>query len=294
MLGRRLLYDFMIASPILMLLALAIDARVTVPSFDVYNYAPKTHAQLLSYSPLVSEIQQLRHDRDQDKVAESARSIGQRWLDGRKTGKLESFQMTNILDSSRDGIKGQIRTNLDVLIATLSSNASFEFKTNTSRAIDDLTLAVGLSQSMKDTDVDSVGYFAMRERSLLRILSEVAMQCDETHLLEIQKLVDSIEIDREKLTRSIKLADLHYVRDGERWDENRSPILDPLSKTSRLLGKGDLSRARNSAMAALNLNLAGHVNTVSYSINSLENERVFRAEVSKSIAARLRKIQKSN
>lgn len=266
-----MLYEFLVASPLIMLLGISLEARLTSPSFEPYSYSAIAQHHILSYRPFVARAKHLRRNGNLE-TEELARRLAQDWIAAWNRGDLRPLEMQNIYDSSRDGIKGQISESVDRVVASLAGSAKRQWETDPEASLRDLEMGLAVLGTVKYFDVHSVGYVSMRERALLAQLHDQAGRLDGRQRNRVCRLLERIDHDPAKLDELVHDADNLYVLDGTRWGEERSKILDPLSKIHSS-GRNRPGPLRSFRVASLDYKMSTQVSSIAYARTSFQAQR---------------------
>lgn len=273
----------MVLSPLILLLALAVEARTSQPTFSVAAYSRKANEQLKKFQPLVAEsLAGLRGPKRAD-----PRTIARKWISGFESGELQLPSPEYLFDTSREGCRGDISFAIDLICGALDSKYHESLPNSPSESIECLELALRLYSKIKYWDVQSVGYISMRERAFL---SEVAQSIDNLPPALCSKALAALEViehDESKFAKCVRQLDRLNVMDGVRSGQTRYPIIDPTMS----LDVANSSRAIASVRTAILMSDDSEANTfvadgLLYSHQSFQNQPAVIREVAELLRKR--------
>lgn len=213
----------MVLSPLILLLALAVEARTSQPTFSVAAYSRKANSQLRAFHPLVAETAAtLRGPRRAD-----PRIIAKRWIEGFESGLLQLPTPEYLFDTSREGCKGDISFAIDLIGSSLDSKYHESLAESPEVSIECLELALKLYAKVKYWDVQSVGYISMRERAFLSEVAQTVDRLPPSLCARAANALSQIEHDESKFAKCVKQLDRLNVMEGVRSGQPRYPIIDP-------------------------------------------------------------------
>lgn len=269
--AKRLVGDILIASPLIMLCSIAFEARFSEPRFESYAYSDERQAVILSYADLVREWHSItalpRHER-----ADRIRALATDWTKRIRHGEVGPLPKCNFLDSSRSGVKNEICVALDQFCAHLTGLAEATVATDPKQAATDYENALTILGSYKFSDLDSIGYIALRERTVLVSMNARIGSFAPEQRAALLTALRRIDVSQASVDRCIRMADRLYVIDGLRWGENRFSIFDPMART-QLNSPSIRQNANRLTMACLDATAYDQANTMQFALHSVDTER---------------------
>jgi len=185
---RRFVNELLLISPLLFLACITVQARTRVESFRPVEYTAGLDQKIAAYIEPVRQFERCRTDGLGNPDPASLRRVGQLWRSGVLNGTLVPLLPETTGDSTRDGIKGQIRGAADELGSQLQRLARKNLElANYEQAASDALLSIEALQSIKYSDLYAVGIIATRQNNGLAILS----QCFENLTPEQRKSLAS-------------------------------------------------------------------------------------------------------
>lgn len=269
MASRRMVGEILIASPLIMLLGIAVQARTSSPQFEPYAYNAEQNDALRAMRPLLCETKSAV----QSKKPIRLRRAAENWIQGFEAGSIAPFRRANYFDSARSGIKGEISVAIDKLAFKLGNIAFASMESgNYDEGLQDLELAVGAIRHFKYADLDSIGFFAMRERMCLQVSKPFIDSMNPNQLKRLSTILDQINVSEESILRGAATADRYYAIDGLRWNQARSKILDPFAR-SQVVSNGARRSVNQFSIASLSRPLFDQANSIRYAKASLDTQR---------------------
>lgn len=200
---RRFVNELLLISPLLFLACITVQARTRIESFRPLEYTPSLDNKIAAYIEPVRLYEQRVAGSKGRTEPNIVRRVGEVWREGVQMGLLRPLLPEVPGDSTREGIKGQIRAAADELGAQLQVLARSSFaEGNYAQAASDALLSIEATQSVKYSDLYAVGVMSMRQNNALALLT----QCVE-HLTAGQKASIAIRIDAVKQSER-PIADL--------------------------------------------------------------------------------------
>lgn len=223
MAARRLLCEFMVLSPLILMLALAVEARTSTSTFSIASYSQRTNAQLLRFQPLIAETA----DRLRGPKRADPREIARKWIAGFESGELQLPTPEYVFDTSRDGCRGDISFAVDLIGSALDSKYHESLKTSPDASVECLELALKLYSKLKYWDIQAVGYISMRERAFLNEVAQTSEMLSPALCKRALRAIEQIEHSDSKFAKCIKQIDRLNVMEGVITGQTRYRIIDP-------------------------------------------------------------------
>src|SRR5688572_20900499 len=106
---RRFVNELLLISPLLFLACITVQARTHIDSFRPVEYTPSLDQKITAYIEPVRQFEQCKAIDGAEQDPEALRRVGELWRSGVMNGTLKPLLPEAPGDSTRDGIKGQIR-----------------------------------------------------------------------------------------------------------------------------------------------------------------------------------------
>jgi hypothetical protein len=168
---RKLVNEFLVVSPVVLIGCITVQARTMVDPYEPVQISNELHRKIAAYEEpvrLVEQYARLGHGvPDPDRL----RKIGLTWRNMTRAGALHPLPPETLEDSTRDGIKGQIRSAAEVLSSKLIFLAQKEAKAGrVLQAAEDATLALEAVQGVKCSDLYALGIMSVRQGVALELI----------------------------------------------------------------------------------------------------------------------------
>jgi hypothetical protein len=172
----------LVACPFLFCGWLAFNSRIYKDSFEVQCGTQDQDARVFAYEPYVSEESLLLESNHHSVERARVLSLACRWDDAVHRGQLQPLSPVSFEDNCTEGVRGDIfRAKSQIVSYLLDDAGRLINKHCTCDAVDEVLLAVRLSQSLKYGDLDSISATSVEERDELSFLSSRAsLMCEKS------------------------------------------------------------------------------------------------------------------
>jgi hypothetical protein len=173
---RKLIYELMVVSPLLLLASIAIQARTFVDDFEFEAYDAETQRHLTALVEPLNLAYSVRQAQGPEERIE-ARRVAQRWIELAEEGSIRPLPPQYVADTMISGVRHQIvrsQARLVEVLAAHSAQAQSEGKPL--EAAEDLSLAFRITGLMKYSDLASAGFWATSQRRLVGRAMELAQE----------------------------------------------------------------------------------------------------------------------
>jgi len=197
---RKFFNELLVVSPFLLVGAITVQARTRVESYEPPRYSASMHQKVAAYCEPVRLVE--------DAVARGfayvneheIRQIGETWRNMGQDGSLQPLLPETPDDSTREGIKGQVRKAADNLASALQYIAKRQIKEgNAYGAAKDAILSIEAIQSFKYSDLYSVGMLSVRQNGAFDLLEAVSPTLTPAQKAEVQSRLLAIRNNEKPL-----------------------------------------------------------------------------------------------
>ena len=226
---RRFVNELLLISPLLFLACITVQARTRIESFRPVEYTASLDHKIAAYVEPVRAFEQYQNRALGNPDPRSLRRVGEMWREGALNGTLRPLPPEAPGDTTRDGIKGQIRAAADELGARLQRLARKSFTDgNYAQAASDSLLSIEAVQSVKYSDLYAVGTLATRQNSAVSILSRCIEHLSDEQRKEVARRIETL-YQTEKPIAELVLAEQRVLSEevqGANWNQSYRKRLD--------------------------------------------------------------------
>ncbi|MFQ3586582.1 MAG: hypothetical protein SNJ74_07760 [Fimbriimonadaceae bacterium] len=229
MTARTLLYELMVASPVILLASIGVHARTYEDPFVMVQSSEAADAQLMAFAEPVRMAErefgyELGHF-----TLEGSRKVGKEWVRAFRAGEIGPLVFERNGDSVREGPKALVMQTADRLAAALIFGGEHEMAQSRRSSVDDILLGYEVAAILKFSDLHSLGRCSMRQRSALRILMEHAEDMGKAERRRLAAALRRIPDDPRSLERITRMARAFLTLDvAQRWTERKRDYEHPL------------------------------------------------------------------
>lgn len=167
MVARKLILHLMILSPAMLLSSIAIESRIGFDALDEAAILPESQQRITAYLDVVRLTEQTLGD-GTNATPDQVRQLADAWIEGRRSGNLQSLLPQHPQDSPREGARGQIFESRARVLGFLQMLARSEMgRGEHSQAARDAMRAVRVAETMKYSELYVVGASSMEQRTAL-------------------------------------------------------------------------------------------------------------------------------
>lgn len=168
---RKFFNELFVVSPFILVLGLTVQARTRVESFVPDQYSVQMNRKIIAYSEPVRLVETAVANGFSQADPNQMRKVAETWRNMSRAGTLQPLMPETREDSTREGIKSQIRKAADDLSSALQYVAKQEIKAGRYfEAANDAILSVEAIQGFKYSDLYSVGMLSVRQNGALQIV----------------------------------------------------------------------------------------------------------------------------
>lgn len=171
--ARRFIYELFIAGPIFLMAYFAVASRIGVSTFQTPSYSNELNARILSYRDPVCAVAAYSKNPDMHERPVQIRRAADLWIRLGREGSLRPLHMEYRYDSTREGVKSQIRGAGQRLSGDLARLGQEIAKNDPERGVQYCLDAVEICQILKFSDPFSIGYFSAKEKAILGVASRM-------------------------------------------------------------------------------------------------------------------------
>jgi hypothetical protein len=233
---RRFVNEVLVLSPLVFLGCLTVQARTQYNYFKPAEYSPRLDRKIAAYIEPVRLVEEALARKPVNFDAEQFRKIGETWRNMTNAGFLVSLPPEGPGDSTRDGIKGQIRRAADELAANLQRIAEAEAaKGRFLQASRDATLSIEVLQGVKFSDLYAVGALSTRENAAVEKLAAYVAHIGPEHKTEIAERLEKVRANERPMAELVR-AEQRSFFEAQRgalrnaWNQKRFELMIALAK----------------------------------------------------------------
>lgn len=228
---RKFINELLVVSPFLLVGAITVQARTRVENYVPPQYSVAMNRKVAAYSEPVRLVETAVADGFASINEHDVRRIGQTWRNMSRDGSLQPLLPETPDDTTREGIKGQVRRAADNLASALQYLAKKSAKKGDAYAAAmDAILSIEAIQNFKYSDLYSLGMLSVRQKGAFDILESVGPRLNSSQRAEVQ-------------------ARLHAIRQSEK------PLADLVMAKQRVLLVSNVPGGRSASTRQLDLML---------------------------------------
>lgn len=236
--ARTFLYEFMIASPVIMLAAIGVQTRTYHDDFEFPRYSAHLEKKIRAYSDVMRATEMANESEGGSDHAQLVRSAGLKWVQGARSGELQPLEPEFLTDAINEGVKSQIYAGCMSICADLmSSGRRLAREGDHDAAVQDLALATEVLQTLKYSDLISVGTISTRQRGILRLIREYAPHISSDVAKKVSDRLARLERSEIPVQPILERARGLFAKAEKEVGENRAQ--DNLAKLVRTSGPTD-------------------------------------------------------
>jgi hypothetical protein len=212
--ARRFLNEILVISPILLIAGITVNARTRVETYSPVQYSNSLNRQIAAYIEPVRLVEEACANGSHMASPPRVRQIGITWRNMTRQGTLVPLHPEHADDSSREGIKSQVRQAADELASALLYCAHRSLREGKPfQAAEDAMLAVEAVQGVKYSDLFALGLFAVRENASLVVLNQALPMLSQSERLNIAQRLEAVK-EQAKPLANIVIATHRAQRKG--------------------------------------------------------------------------------
>lgn len=190
---RKFFNELSVVSPFLLVGAITVQARTRVEDYVPAQYSTTLNRKIVAYSEPVRLVETAVamgiHKADPVQI----RKIAETWRAMSREGALQPLSPETADDSTREGIKGQIRKAADDLAAALQHQARKAIREGQPyAAAQDAILSIEAIQGFKYSDLYSVGMLSVRQNGAFHLLDSIGPKLTESEKKSVAERLDAI------------------------------------------------------------------------------------------------------
>lgn len=201
---RKFFHELMVVSPFLLVGAITVQARTRVEEFVPAQYSSSMNRKVAAYSEPVRLVENALAKGVSHADPKELRMIAETWRNMSREGSLQPLSPETPEDTTREGIKGQIRKAVDDLSSALQYHARKQLKEGKAFAAAlDAVLAVEAMQGFKYSDLYSVGMLSVRQNGAYHLIEEIVPKLNERERKQIAEKVLAVRQFEKPLTELV-------------------------------------------------------------------------------------------
>jgi hypothetical protein len=221
--ARKLTNELLVAGPFLMLAIMAIKSRTYFDPWESPHNNAEVEARVDAFVGPMKAASKLGDYTD----ASQLRTVAQLWVDDAAPGKLKPLSLCTVVDSMRDGVKGQIVTTKNHMTSTLEELSQVELaQGNRKQALSDSLLAYRLAEVIKYSDFSTVYDTVRGQMHALKTLKECIPGASASERREVATVVLSSGFDAKPLNRILLQTRTNYAECLRAQGRRSLPIED--------------------------------------------------------------------
>jgi len=212
-------YKIMATAPFFLLGSLAAQSRLHIDAFDPAGCTNQQQADIAAYISPVRMTSILRVGVDNishDQVLK----VANYWITGAQSRKLKPLEPAFYDDTVRSNVKSQIKTASDLIINTLNRDAEINLAKNPWRSVQDHVVALKVAEILKYSDPYAVAFSGVRERNILRSLTEVAGRLHLDQKRELSKQIEDFSAQQQPIEPLVRQTRKFYQFEQQRMSNN--------------------------------------------------------------------------
>jgi len=218
---RKFINELLVVSPFLLVGGLTVQARTRVENYVPDQYSIQLNRKIMAYSEPVRLVETALAEGISHVDAVQVRKIAETWRNMSHDGALQPLMPETRDDSTRDGIKSQIRKAADDLASALQYVAKKEIRNGRYfAAANDAILSVEAIQGFKYSDLYSVGMLSVRQNGAFMIVQSVAPKLNAQERAALTRRLMAVR-QNEKPLAELVLARQRVTIQGE----SQNPLL---------------------------------------------------------------------
>lgn len=224
---QRFIHEMMVATPLVVLLALGIQARTSPSDFEPYSYGPELQSRLLAYGDVLRFSEESGLRTGKQNRYDTYRKVAQEWIRRAEAGLLLELPAANSLDTVRDGAKAEVRSAV-VNISNGLLRESEELPTHDVESrLQGLELSVKVLNLIRYSDHYAMGYAATRNQAWFDTLRPYVPRFNQAQLRRLEAALDEATPAPHRVSLMLARAEKQFIRDGRRWGYGRIGTLVP-------------------------------------------------------------------
>ena len=170
---RRFMNELLLISPLVFLACITVQARTHVDAFRQPEYSPSMDKKIAAYIEPVRLFEEISAKGLSTPDPDRIRFVGKLWRKQTEMGVLRPLLPEAPGDTTREGVKGQIRSVAEELGAQLQRLARSGISASQfGQAADDALLSIEALQAVKYSDLYAAGVISIRQNSGLELLAQ--------------------------------------------------------------------------------------------------------------------------
>lgn len=235
--ARKLTNELLVAGPFLMLAIMAIKSRTNYDPWESPRNTADVESRIDAYiQPMKSLNQALELGDDA-----SVRQVAREWIDQHERGVLRPLPPCSYVDSTRDGVKGQVTLGKNRLTYRLIDQSDELLAAGrTAEAVSDALLAYRVASVLKFSDFTTVYDTCRAQLRVLKTLQDAKARLGPEQKKEVRHLLAECVVDVKPLNRILLQSRRLYTESLQARGQQSLPIED----TQQFTQIGNVLQAR--------------------------------------------------
>lgn len=226
----------LIASPLIMLLGVAVDARTRSEGFESVSYSPEATDRLFAYTDFVRKICEVRHSPQDLDYPKRLRRVAKEWVEMFDLGILQPIPSEFSTDTIQTGPKAEIGENVEYVVTHLLRLGRSAPRLRLAEGVEDILLSMRVAQTLKYADLAAVGAFSHWQRQALNELDSRVPHMDAALRERLAGALEALRQQERSLMPLALRARRNYLRESRLIGIARQDI----EEAARFLTLGDL------------------------------------------------------
>lgn len=221
--ARKLTNELLVAGPFLMLAIMAIKSRTNYDPWETPGNSAEVEARIDAYVKPMKVLNQALEGRDDAKI----RLVARDWLDRHLKGELRPLPPCSYVDSTREGVKGQITLAKNRLVYRLiEQSEAAQSKGDSKASVSDALLAYKVADVLKYSDFSTVYDTARAQMRIFATLEKALKDAAPDQKKWVRLTLDKPGLDVKSLNRILLQARNMYTASLRAKGQQSLPIED--------------------------------------------------------------------
>lgn len=221
--ARKLTNELLVAGPFLMLAIMAIKSRTNYDPWETPGNPAEVESRIDAYVKPMKVLNQALEGRDDAKI----RLVARDWLDRHLKGELRPLPPCSYVDSTREGVKGQITLAKNRLVYRLiEQSEAAQSKGDSKASVSDALLAYKVADVLKYSDFSTVYDTARAQMRIFATLEKALKDAAPDQKKWVRLTLDKPGLDVKSLNRILLQARNMYTASLRAKGQQSLPIED--------------------------------------------------------------------
>lgn len=221
--ARKLTNELLVAGPFLMLAIMAIKSRTNYDPWETPRNTADVESRIDAYVKPMQTLDQALESGNSDQI----RTAAKLWIDGQEAGALRPLPPCSYVDSTRDGVKGQVTLAKNRLVYRLIELSEHHLEADQpTKALDDALLAFRVADVLKFSDFSTVYDTCRAQLRIMKTVETALKQAKDCQRSEIRALLAKCTVDLKPLNRILLQSRRLYTESLRATGQESLPIED--------------------------------------------------------------------